>query len=204
VGVLHRIDRNVSGIVLIAKHHAAARAMTRLFARGDVERVYRAVVRGSPPSDAFVMDAWLAKDPATNRVRAARAGELGGSDFRPARTIAQVVRRFRAPLGSCASLDVRPITGRSHQIRVHLADAGLPIVGDPKYGVAARGVNRPLLHAARIAFRHPRTREPVVVESRVPWTEGDLSRLAAAGLSAREGARRSPMRRRPGARPRGR
>ncbi len=178
VGVLHRIDRNVSGIVLVAKNHVAAAAMTKLFARGDVERVYRAVVRGSPPSDALVMDAWLAKDPVKNEVRAARADAQPGPEYRPARTIAQVVRRFRAPLGACASLDVRPITGRSHQIRVHLASAGLPIVGDPKYGVAARGVNRPLLHAARIAFRHPRTREPIVVESRVPWTDEDLVRLA--------------------------
>jgi 23S rRNA pseudouridine1911/1915/1917 synthase len=199
VGVLHRIDRNVSGIVLVAKHHAIASAMTKLFARGDVERVYRAVVRGSPPSDAFVMDAWLAKDPVKNEVRAAKASAPKSTDFKPARTIAQVVDRFRAPLGTCASLDVRPITGRSHQIRVHLADVGLPIIGDPKYGVPANGLNRPLLHATRIAFRHPKTRAPIVIESALPWKDVDLRTLAPVTSRHTGSPSRTPARR-PGGR----
>jgi 23S rRNA pseudouridine1911/1915/1917 synthase len=84
------------------------------------------------------------------------------------------VRRLRAPLGPVAELDVRPVTGRSHQIRVHLAHAGLPIVGDPKYGVPARGIHRPLLHAMRVTFVHPRTRKPLTIEAPMPWNAPSL------------------------------
>ena len=71
MGVLHRVDRNVSGVVLLAKDPQAAGAMTALFQKGAVERVYRAVVRGAPEEDALVIEAWLAKDEARNEVRAA-------------------------------------------------------------------------------------------------------------------------------------
>jgi len=176
--VLHRIDRNVSGLVLVAKDHATASAMTKLFAKGAVERVYRAIVRGEPETDALVFDAWLAKDHRTNEVRARDERDLGADrgDFRPARTEARVLRRARG----FAELEVRPVTGRSHQIRVHLAHAGLPIVGDPKYGAPARGVNRPLLHAERVSFVHPRTRKRVTIDAPVPWGDDVLRRLAHA------------------------
>jgi RluA family pseudouridine synthase len=186
IGVLHRIDRNVSGVVLIAKQPSAASAMTRLIQKGAVERVYRAVVLGEPARDAFTIDAWLAKDSATNEVRVADVAALDRlsaerrKDYKPASTEVVVIARFRAPIGACASLDVRPISGRSHQIRVHLAHAHLPILGDPKYGVLARALNRPLLHARRIAFVHPRTRERIVIDAKIPWTEALLAKLARA------------------------
>lgn len=184
VGVLHRLDRNVSGLVLVSKHAGAARVMTSLFARGGVTRIYRAVVLGQPASDAFTLDAALAKDPSSNQVRAASTTELACLPaaqqrlYRPARTEATVVQRLQTKLGPCAQLELRPITGRSHQLRVHLAHAGLPILGDPKYGAAAQGLNRPLLHSTRLEFTHPHTRATVHIEAPLPWSEERLKTLS--------------------------
>jgi RluA family pseudouridine synthase len=182
IGVLHRIDRNVSGIVLVAKEPSAASAMTKLIQRGGIERVYRAVVRGEPKAESFTVDAWLRKDHKTNEVSAVAAAKHATlppwerRTYSSASTQVNVVGRFRTAAGPSAALDVRPISGRSHQIRVHLAFVGLPILGDPKYGVPLRGVNRPLLHAMRVVFVHPRTRQRVMIEAKVPWTDASLAK----------------------------
>lgn len=183
IGVIHRLDRNVSGVMLVAKEPVAARALSEQIARGEVERVYVAVVRGEPSADEFEVDAWLAKDEARNVVRAMAPETLAAlpakarAAFKPARTRVRVLERFRSALGPCATLEVRPLTGRSHQIRVHLAFAGLPIVGDPKYGVTARGLNRPLLHARAMTFRHPVSGQSITVEAPIPWTHDDVLTL---------------------------
>ncbi len=169
IGVLHRLDRNVSGIVLLALDARAAKGLSDAMRAHEVEREYEAVVRGKPSADAFVIDAPLEKDERSNTVTVSTA-----KSAKPARTEVRVERRFRAPLGSCAVLSVQPITGRSHQIRVHLAHVSLPILGDPKYGAPARGVHRPLLHARRMKFAHPMTDATVEIASRPPWREADL------------------------------
>jgi 23S rRNA pseudouridine1911/1915/1917 synthase len=186
VGVLHRLDRNVSGVVLLAKEPRAAGTLTRAFAKGQVERVYEAVsrVRIEPSSERFEVDAWLRKDERTNEVEARDARSLEHAspairaEFRESRTDVRVIERLAAPIGPLARLEVRPITGRSHQIRVHLAWAGLPIVGDPKYGVLSRAVSRPLLHATAVRFRHPRTQKPVEITSVLPWEHTLLQSLS--------------------------
>ncbi len=178
IGVLHRLDRNVSGLVILSKTPRAARALTMAIADGKVERVYRAIVRGTPSAESFRIDAALRKNERTNEVEARAADAVrGDATFKPSATDVTVLSRWTAPLGPCAALDVRPITGRSHQIRAHLAFVRLPIVGDPKYGVAARGLARPLLHAREMRFAHPVTRAPVILEAPIPWDETLLRAL---------------------------
>lgn len=178
VGVLHRLDRNVSGLVLVSLARDVAEGMRIAFAQGAVDRRYEAVVRAPGARDLGdaprVIDAPLAKDPRTNLVRVVAPGTPDGKE---ARTRIQVRERLQAPLGRLAILDCWPITGRSHQIRAHLAHEGLPLVGDPKYGVPARGVHRPLLHATGLSFVHPRTGATIVLASRPPWSADDLRAL---------------------------
>lgn len=162
-GVLHRLDRNVSGLVLIARTPEVARFLSAQMARGEIVREYVAIVRGSPAEDRFVIEARLTKDEKTNVVRVDAAGDA-------ARTEVEVLRRAAGLVGRLALLRVRPISGRSHQIRVHLAHAGLPIVGDTKYGVAAKGLHRPLLHASRIELLDERTGERRAFEAPAPFT----------------------------------
>lgn len=181
VAVLHRLDRNVSGLVMLATRKSEARAMSEAFARGDVDRRYVAVVRGVPEAET-VIEAWLDKDESKNLVRARDEAELSASEreqFVHARTEVRLEARFSALFGRAAVVEARPITGRSHQIRVHLAHVGLPIVGDPKYGLSVRGIERPLLHAREIRFVHPTTREPIGVRSSEPWSLDEV-RVARA------------------------
>jgi len=177
--VLHRLDRNVSGLVLVSLARDVGEAMSCAFAEGRVERRYEAVAKVPRALEVTdqVIDAPLVKDARTNLVRLARDGEPGA---KPARTRVHLRERVQAPLGWLAILDCWPITGRSHQIRAHLRSAEMPLVGDPKYGVAARGVSRPLLHASAMAFTHPRTGRRVELALPAPWSRAALLTLRRA------------------------
>jgi 23S rRNA-/tRNA-specific pseudouridylate synthase len=190
LGVLHRLDRNVSGLVLVAWSPRAADALTREVREGRVERAYRAVclARAAPPADPFDIDVPLRKDPRTNEVA---CDPRGGPGFEAARTRVRPRSVSRAPLGPLAELDLELVTGRSHQLRAHLAFVGLPIVGDPKYGAPANllpgpgsplheraaPLRRPLLHAVAIGVRTPDQGEVRVLDE-PPWSDPLVKRLA--------------------------
>jgi 23S rRNA pseudouridine1911/1915/1917 synthase len=168
-GIVHRLDAGTSGLIVVAKTDEAYTALRSMFGRHDVDRRYLALVRGKPEHDSFAVDAPLGR-------RAARivVDQVGG---RAATTAFEVRERVaRATL-----LEAVPRTGRTHQIRVHLAAIGHPILGDRAYGgggdeARALGLVRPFLHAWRLSFVHPLTGSRVEVEEPLP---GDLAEALA-------------------------
>jgi 23S rRNA pseudouridine1911/1915/1917 synthase len=158
-GIVHRLDRDTSGLMVVARTEEAHRRLTSLVRRRGLERTYVALVEGRPRSR-------------TGRIEAA----IGRDRHDPTRfsldtdTPRQAVTHFEVErlLARNALLRVRLETGRTHQIRVHLAAIGLPVVGDAVYGVPEPALGRQFLHASRLAFPHPFTGERIDVESPLP------------------------------------
>jgi 23S rRNA pseudouridine1911/1915/1917 synthase len=166
-GLPHRLDRDTSGCLLLARSDRALAALRRAFEEGRVEKEYLALVQGAPP-DSGALDAPYGRSPAdprsfTTRVASARRARLS---FR-------VEERLRG----AALLRVALDTGRTHQIRVQLAEAGFPVLGDAVYGVASPVIARQALHAERLAF--PRPSDGARVEARAELPD-DLARALAA------------------------
>ena len=182
-GIVHRLDKGTTGILVAAKNDRAHVGLARQFEDHSIERMYLAVVRGAPGRDSGRIDSPVGRHP-TDRKRMSVRTESG----REAVTDWEVIRRF--PASDRSQLAIRPRTGRTHQIRVHLASAGLPIVGDAVYGRARHGsrgpagvgLDRPALHAAVLGFVHPTRGEPMRFEAPLP---DDLASLLSA-LEARE------------------
>jgi 23S rRNA pseudouridine1911/1915/1917 synthase len=175
-GIVHRLDAGTSGLMIVAKDPDAFDTLRAMMAAREVSRTYRTLVEGSPPP-AGEIDAPIGRSP---RHRKKMAVVAGGKEARTSYT------RVEA-LPETALLEVRPHTGRTHQIRVHLAAAGYPVVGDVVYGknrkLGARlGLERPFLHAAALAFEHPVTNEPMHFEEPLP---ADLERALAAARTSR-------------------
>lgn len=174
-GIVHRLDAGTSGLMVVAKDEEAHARLVRAMAARAVTRVYLALVEGVPEPDTLTVDAPVGRSP---RHRKKMAVVAGG---REALTHAEVLERH----ARTSLLEVRPRTGRTHQIRVHLSAAGHPIVGDRVYGKSRRlaedlGLERPFLHAARLSFDHPMTGEPLALEDPLPPD------LAAALARARD------------------
>jgi 23S rRNA pseudouridine1911/1915/1917 synthase len=160
-GIVHRLDRDTSGLLVVARTEDAYNGLRNLVQERELERRYKALVRGTPQS-------WR------GRIEAA----IGRDRHEPTRmsldtnTPREAVTHFEVEqlLDGHALLDVRLETGRTHQIRVHLAAIGLPVVGDPVYGVRddRAELTRQFLHAWRLAFQHPLTGELLEVESPLP------------------------------------
>lgn len=141
----HRLDRETSGVVVFTRHPSAHRAMSERLATSAVERVYVALVWGNPAKDVDCLTASIGPDPHDRRRMVAGHGK-------PAATRYQVVARGEAFGHPVSRLRVVLETGRTHQIRVHLAHAGLPVCGDPLYGNSRAGPSRLMLHAHKISW----------------------------------------------------
>jgi 23S rRNA pseudouridine1911/1915/1917 synthase len=163
-GIVHRLDRDTSGLLVVSRSEEAHRLLASALARREIRREYLALVEGRPPARAGTIEAPIGRDP---RIRTRMA--VGGGHAREARTHFTLEREY----ADASLLRLRLETGRTHQIRVHLQAIGHPVCGDPEYGSAGLlGLERQFLHSARIAFEHPFTGGPIDIESALP---GDLS-----------------------------
>jgi 23S rRNA pseudouridine1911/1915/1917 synthase len=159
-GIVHRLDRDTSGLMVVARSAEAHRRLERLVRRRKLERGYLALVCGRPRSHRGTIEAPIGRDR-----RDPTRQSLDTATPRDAVTHFEVVEL----LPRHALLEVRLETGRTHQIRVHLAAIDLPVAGDPVYGRPGElGLERQFLHAARLAFPHPMSGEPVETESPLP------------------------------------
>ncbi len=158
-GIVHRLDKDTSGCVVVAKNDRAHLALSAQFAGREVEKYYEAIVCGSPPRASGEISAAIARHPIHRQRMAVTTGK-----GRLARTTYRVVQRLR----EAALLELRLHTGRTHQIRVHLQHLGFPVAGDQVYGkrhtrrlqeLTGYAAPRQLLHAARLIFTHPLTNE---------------------------------------------
>jgi len=173
-GIVHRIDKDTSGLLVVAKSEAAHHGLSALFSRHDIDRGYKAVVWGNPRGKAGVVEAPI------GRARFDRKKKAVVADGKPAVTRWTVEARFGTP-PIAALIDCRLETGRTHQIRVHMASLGHGLVGDKTYGRAPKGAPgmaakfpRQALHAWLLGFRHPVTGKSLRFESNLP---SDLNEL---------------------------
>jgi len=170
-GIVHRLDKDTSGLMVVAKTERAHLALSIAFRRREVEKRYLAVCFGLPAAESGVIEGAVGRHPTERKQMAVVAGG------RQARTLYRVVERFA---GTCL-VECRPVTGRTHQIRVHMAHLGHAVVGDPVYSgrqwrgledprhsAACRDFPRQALHAWRLAFNHPLSGERIEFEAAPP------------------------------------
>ncbi len=183
-GIVHRLDRGTSGVIVAAKTDAAHLSLAAQFHDHSIEREYQAFVRVVPQADEGRIQRPIGRHP-RDRKRMSVVTRHG----RDAITNWRVLSRW--PKAGIALLEIRPETGRTHQIRVHLSSEGMPVVGDPVYGRSrrsssklpiARSLDRPALHAALLGFRHPESGERLRFRAPLP---AELEALANAAGSAR-------------------
>jgi 23S rRNA pseudouridine1911/1915/1917 synthase len=161
LGVVHRLDKPVSGVLLFAKTSKGAARLCEQFRDGTVEKVYWAVTEGVPDAATGVMRDTLRKREPDGRSEVVSAGTTGGQD-------AETVYTRLAVRDRLALLELRPRTGRRHQLRIQLASRSWPIVGDSKYGARRPFPGGVALHARSLTFRHPTRGEPVTLTAPPP------------------------------------
>ena len=180
-GIVHRLDKNTSGVMVVAKNDFSHHRLARLFAAHDLTRIYKAVVWGMPKPAKGTIEAAIGRHPVDRKRMAVRktSGRAAVTDY-------WLERRFGPPLAPVASLVGAKLgTGRTHQVRVHLAHLGCPVVGDPVYGRKPRNAGQPdalktfgrqALHASVLEFRHPRTGREMRFATELPQ---DISTLVS-------------------------
>jgi 23S rRNA pseudouridine1911/1915/1917 synthase len=176
-GIVHRLDKDTSGLLVVALRSVALRRLMAQFQARTVEKVYFALVERIPRTSTGRIEAPIGRDPhRRTRMMVSRDGLAAVSEF-------TVVETFKS---GRALLRVRLLTGRTHQIRVHLAFIDCPIVGDRVYGFRKPGLSRQFLHAAQLCFDHPRTGERLCFESPLPNDlDAALARERLSGVTRR-------------------
>ncbi len=157
-GIVHRLDKDTSGVMLVAKNSVAQVGLAGQFKARSVAKAYLVLVKGHLTPEDGIIEAPIGRDP-RNRKRMAVVAK-----GREARTQYRVVEY----VGDYTLLEVRPETGRTHQIRVHLSAIGYPVVGDPVYGVKSPYLSRQFMHASRLGFKLPSTGEYAEFTSELP------------------------------------
>jgi 23S rRNA pseudouridine1911/1915/1917 synthase len=159
-GIVHRLDKGTTGVIIIAKDTKTQEMLSGLFKERSVRKVYRAIVEGAPKYEEWTVEANIGRHPVERKKMAVLKGKGRG-----ALTGFKVLER----LNGFAYIEAYPRTGRTHQIRVHLAYSGHPVVGDTLYGKRSKRLaERALLHACTIEFVHPVRKEPVSIEAPMP------------------------------------
>ncbi len=157
-GVVHRLDKGTSGLIVVARNDATHRSLSSQLKDRSLSRTYLAIVQGRVKADAGELEGPIGRHPQERK----RMAVVAGGRF--ARTRYQVVEKKRTHTLLRCDLD----TGRTHQIRVHLAALGHPVAGDTEYGAREDGLERPMLHAWRLRLRHPRTGAEMTFEAAPP------------------------------------
>ena len=157
-GIVHRLDKDTSGLMIVAKNERAKLAVQARLKHRQVHKTYLALVHGIPEPREGVIEAPIGRHPQNRKKMAIIAG---GRE-------SVTKYRLREELGRYALLEVEPVTGRTHQIRVHMAATGHPVVGDPVYGRRSELVKRQFLHAWKLAFALPLGGRQVEFESPLP------------------------------------
>ena len=209
-GIVHRLDKDTSGLIVVAKNDRAHAALSKMFANRQIQKTYLALVEGAVKRDRGTINAAVSRD----RVRRRRMTTRPNANARMAVSHYTVVRRIASRFGKFTLVEVRIETGRTHQIRVHMASIGHPVVGDTLYGGAAQltdciamqatpsraarrktepakiRLERNFLHAARLQFAHPATGQRLELEAPLPnELVGFLGQIEDARVeSAAEGA----------------
>jgi 23S rRNA pseudouridine1911/1915/1917 synthase len=166
LGVVHRLDRPVSGVVVFARTSKSLERMNELFRNRETKKIYHAIVQGKPAVHSGTLTHWLVKDESRNKTTAYKKEHEDGLR---SELSYELVRNS----GGRSLLEVHPVTGRPHQIRVQLSVMGCPIVGDVKYGAGEPNDDASIcLHASKLHFVHPVRKEEVTIEA--PFPENHL------------------------------